>query len=439
MRQTTLTLFVAALAFIQTTAVGAGDLDQSARNIEKYGFNENRLDVLHDGMAQLVADQKRAGFVYAVARDSQLITQRAVGWQDRENRIAMADDTIFRVFSLTKPITTVAALRLMEQGLIDLADPVEKYIPAFANPVVLTGFADDGQPLTEPAQDSIRLIHLVTHTAGLGYAFDYPKALNVDREQVMGLSVPMADGLNYLASMPLLFHPGTDWEYGLNIDVLGHVIELVTGESLDAAIKALVLDPLAMPDTGFYVPPEKRARLVEGYDLGKTGELLRGTDRLPKSGDYLNPEATMYSGGGGLTSTVSDMLRFTQMLLNKGTLEGVQVLSPATVDIMTSRQLPAEMAPIRDKYPTGSDMWRIFSGYTYGWGLNVLDDPAAAMRPATAGSFMKDGLADIYFLGDRDNRLAMIMFTQYRINLTDQVPESVWDTYQTLVYQALSE
>ncbi|MEQ9109488.1 MAG: serine hydrolase domain-containing protein [Rhodospirillaceae bacterium] len=439
MRRITFSLFLAGVFFMHTGIVGAGDLDREVSNASKYGFNEDRLDVLHQGMARLVEDQKRIGFVYAVARDGKLITKRAVGWQDRENQIPMADDTIFRVFSLTKPITTVAALRLMEQGRIDLADPVEKYIPAFVSPVVLTGFAEDGTPLTEPAQDSIRLVHLVTHTAGLGYAFDYPKALKVDREQVMGLNVPMAEGLNYLASIPLLFHPGTDWEYGLNIDVLGHVIELVTGKPLDAAVKDLVLDPLAMTDTGFFVPPEKRSRLVEGYDLGTAGELLRGTDRLPKSGDYLNADATMHSGGGGLTSTVSDMLRFTQMLLNKGTLEGTQLLSPATVDMMTSRQVPAEIAPIRDKYPTGSDMWRIFSGYTYGWGLNVLDDPTAAMRPATAESFMKDGLADIYFLGDRDNRLAIIMFTQYRINLTDQVPESVWDTFQTLAYQALSE
>jgi len=434
-------LIVAAVLAIVSAAVPkawADMTDAEAAAAQAAGFSAQRLERLHIGMSRLVAEQRRAGFVYAVAKGDSLVTLRPVGWQDREAQIPMARDTLFRVFSLTKPVTAVGALILMERGLIGLHDPVARYLPGFADATVIVS-VEGSDVRTQPARQQLRIHHLLTHTAGVGYAFDYPPALGVDRERIMSLDISIAEGLEYLAGKPLLFEPGTQWEYGLGIDILGRVIELVSGQRLDEFLEAEIFAPLAMHDTGFIIPEPSRQRLAKAYRRSDQGELVEATGALPRSGDYLNPDASMFSGGGGLVSSVPNMLRFAQMLINRGELDGTRLLAPATVAAMTSRQLPEHLAPIRENYPPGSDMWRIFSGYTYGWGLNVLDRPEQAMRVAFKGAFMKDGLADIYFVGVPDRNLVLLVFSQHLIGLTDDIEESVLETFESLVYQALND
>jgi CubicO group peptidase (beta-lactamase class C family) len=324
---------------------------------EEVGVSSKKVEGLSKFMQSLVDDGKISGGVTVMARHGKLIHLKAVGMADREAKTPMQTDSIFRIASMTKPITSVAIMMLWEQSKLDLDDPVSKYIPEFESPKVLVGV----NPLkTRPAIVEITIRHLLTHTAGLGYSCTDQIGPIYERSGILaGLvrsEVPLEQYMKNLADMPLLFEPGERWEYSLATDVLGRVVEVVSGVAFDDFIESEISRPLGMDDTFFRVPLAKRSRLVAAYvPVGtcirkvKTGEILKerfGGGMVTLSSDYPYAETQRYlSGGGGLCSTASDFLQFCQMLLNGGHLNDTRLLAESTVKAMTHNQIGEMQIP----------------------------------------------------------------------------------------------
>lgn len=355
--------------------------------------------------ADMVETGQRAGVVWILRKNGATVSSGALGWQDRDRRIAMKMSTTFRLYSMTRAITSVAALRLVDQGQLSVADPIEKYIPAFANPRVLV---DPTNPSagTEPARRSVTIRDLLTYTAGFGYAPDYPAALGLKRDDVIGLDTTIAAGVDHLASFPLLFQPGEKWHYGFSSDVLGRVIEIVTRKNLDEALRALVLDPVEMRDTGFNTKPH---RLARAYGI-RGGNLVDVTDELPKSSDYLR-RGSMHSGGGGLVSTVEDYLKFCEMLRLGGLGPSGRLLAESTVNAMVTNQLLHFQGPLFWHQRKPSPL--MMGG---GWGLGVgvrttlvADD----LYRSNQGEIFWGGLAGTSFFIDPSTGISAVVMSQH--------------------------
>lgn len=318
---------------------------------EEVGVSSEKVEELSTFMQNLVEDGKIAGGVTMMARHGKVVHLKAVGAADRKEKKPMQPDAIFRIASMTKPITSVAVMMLYEQGKLALDDPVSKYVPEFGSPQVLVSL----DPLkTEPARQEITIRHLLTHTSGLGYSWtEKVGALYVQHDIEMGLhhtGIALEENIRKLAELPLLFHPGERWEYGMSTDVLGRVVEVASGMRLDRFIEERICTPLGMNDTSFHVPAEKRLRLVAAYvpvdtciRKIKEREVLRhelNGGAIAISSDYPTSRSHKYlSGGAGLCSTAFDYLRFCQMLLNGGELNGVRLLREDTVKMMTTNQV----------------------------------------------------------------------------------------------------
>jgi len=293
-------------------------------------------------MQEQVEDEKLAGAVALVARHGKIVYLQAVGQQDREAVLPMSTDTIFRIASMTKPITSVAVLMLYDEGLIGLDDPVSKYIPEFAQPKVLR----PGQTQAVPAQREITVRHLLTHTSGLTYQWDAHlgplyKAAHITHGIVQENST-LEEKMKMLGRIPLLQDPGEAWTYGLSVDVLGRVVEVASGQSLQAFFVERIFKPLGMKDTCFFIPDDKRARLAVAYAPQAEEGLKRLDSELIVEGSFVycadhpyQGKRCYFSGGGGLCSTVTDYWRFAQMLLNQGEFQGRRLLKPETVQLMT--------------------------------------------------------------------------------------------------------
>jgi len=315
---------------------------------ETVGLSQERLADITTLMRTQVEDEKLAGAVALVARHGKLSYLQAVGKQDTEADKAMQTDTIFRIASMTKPITSVAVLMLYDDGLIKLNDPVSKCIPEFRNPTVLR----PGQTLDQavPAAREITIKHLLTHTSGLTYQWDSHlgplyKAANITHGLVQDDHV-LGDKMKDLARIPLLHDPGEAWTYGLSVDVLGRVVEVASGKSLEAFFDERIFKPLGMKDSHFFVPKNKLSRLATVYAARSEGGLKRLDSELIAEGSFVysadhpyRVQERYFSGGGGLCSTVTDYWRLAQMLLNKGEFRGKRLLRPETVELMTSDQV----------------------------------------------------------------------------------------------------
>lgn len=310
---------------------------------EDVGVSSMKVEQLSTFMQNLVDDGKIAGGVTMMARHGKVIHLKAVGMADREEKKPMTTDAVFRIASMSKPITSVAVMMLWEQGKIGLDDPVSKYIPEFKNPTVLVTV----KPLkTRPAKREITIRHLLTHTSGLAYNSNKTLRPIYDNNRIsFGLGttdMTLAQFVERLAVLPLLFDPGEGWEYGHSTDVLGRVVEVVSGVTLDRFIRNEVCSPLGMNDTFFILPAVKRFRMVAAYvpEAGSIRKLNIGQtfgDSGVSSNYHLESNKGL-SGGGGLSSTAQDYMRFCQMLLNGGIFNGTRVLKPDTVKIMTVDQ-----------------------------------------------------------------------------------------------------
>jgi CubicO group peptidase (beta-lactamase class C family) len=396
---------------------------------ESVGVSSERLGRLHKGMQAYVDRHEAGGIVTLIAREGKVVDVHASGYQDVENRKPMQVDTIFRIASMTKPITSVAVMMLEEEGKLFLTDPVSKYIPAFKGQRVI---GEGGA--TVPARREITIRDLLSHRSGLSYGFlnGGPVGDAYRREGVTdGLTVtPMTlqEGIDKLASQPLMVQPGSAWNYSLSTDVLGRVVEVVSGMSFDQFLRDRIINPLGMTDTAFVVADSKWSRFSTVYSPDgaanlrpmKDPEEAFGNAHLSQFAWYKAPKK-YFSGGAGLTSTTQDYARFAQMLLNGGTLDGVRLLGPKTIELMTGSQtsdLPANGL--------------LGAGTQFALGFRIVTDVAATQTQGSVGMYGWLGIYGTTFWVDPKEHLIAVMMVQ-------RYPGSPVATgFQPLVYQALT-
>jgi CubicO group peptidase (beta-lactamase class C family) len=325
-----------------------------AASPESVGLSAERLQRIEAAVDRQIRDKRIAGAVTLVARKGRAAWFKAQGMLDIESGKPMPPDAIFRICSMTKPITSLAVMTLYEEGRFLLNDPVSKYLPEFKNPKVLVK-PPAGEPYTIPAAREITIKHLLTHTAGLTYHWNPDLGARYREAGVshglLQFDGTIGDSVKRLAALPLLFHPGDKFEYSLAIDVLGRLVEVVSGKSLDAFFRDRIFDPLGMKDTHFYLPADKVARLATAYTWYEGKGLSRFPDKPIVEGSfeysadypYRGPKK-LYAGGAGLSSTVADYTRFAQMMLNGGVLDGTRLVSRKSVELMSHDQL-GKVAP----------------------------------------------------------------------------------------------
>jgi CubicO group peptidase (beta-lactamase class C family) len=346
---TTGLFFAFLFAFIQISTLSVTAQEISTVEPEEVGLSSDRLQNLTRVIDRNIEEDWLAGSAVLIARDGEIAYLNAAGMQDREAGIPMKENTIFRIASMTKPITSTAVMMLYEEGHFLLSDPVSKFIPAFEDVRVLADSdGSNSDPATVPAENPITIQDLLTHTSGLVYHWNndlgpiYNK--NGITHGLIGDENTLAEDIPKLADLPLLHQPGEKWTYGLSIDVLGYLVEVVSGMPLDEFFRTRIFEPLGMDDTQFHVSPEQESRLAAAYTVGPDENLKRLGDETVK-GDGANIYGASYplqenhrflAGGAGLTSTVPDYFKFCQMMLNGGELNGVRLLSPKTVELMTT-------------------------------------------------------------------------------------------------------
>jgi CubicO group peptidase (beta-lactamase class C family) len=399
---------------------------------EKVGLSAAGLKRIDALLLSAVEQKHLAGGVALVARHGKIAYLHGVGWSDIEARRAMAPDALFRVASMTKPVTSVAVMMLVDEGKIKLTDPVSKYVPEFKGPHVLVAAGDRYE--TRPAKQAITIRDLLTHTSGLTYGFFDKKFLG-DLYREAGVSDgivqtegTLADNIRRLARVPLMFDPGTAWEYGLSTEVLGRVVEVASGKNLDQLFRERIFRPLGMHDTYFFLPDAKRPRLAALYRPGKEQQIERVGDERQKVGalvysasyPYRGPR-TYFSPGAGLVSTAPDYARFLQMLLSGGRANGVRLLKPETVKQMTENQI-GDLKP-----------WIAAHGDKFGYGFGVVSP--AAKDVASVGSYGWGGIFYTYFLVDPRQDLIAIFMTQ--IYPTNHL--KLHEEFERRVYKALAD
>ena len=381
------------------------------------GVSAERLEQIPVAMQRYVDEGRVGGIVTAVARRGRLVHWNAVGFRDLESRDPLEPNDIFRIYSMTKPITSVAVMMLVEDGAMSVDDPVSRYLPAFANVEVYS----DGE-LVSPRQP-ITIADLLGHTSGLTYGLFGRTPVDSLYREANVFSGDLANLADEVAGLPLLDHPGSRWTYSVSTDVLGRLVEVVGGQPFDEFLGARIFTPLGMTDTDFVVPAAKTARFTTGYAAGRGGS-LRMVDS-PVEGTY-NRTPALLSGGGGLVSTAADYVRFAQMLLNGGELDGVRLLRPETVELMRTNRLADDLIPI------SIATWRA-DGYGFGLGFSVLVDEDATPVPDNDGVFRWWGIGSTYFWIDPEAELVGLVMTQ----LNPPTLPVLESEFQTLVYNAL--
>ena len=376
------------------------------------GLSPLALDHLEKAMTALVETDRRAGVVWAVAKDGKLVALKAAGHRNREDGLPMETDSLFRYYSMTRTVTTVAVMINYEEGRFELDDPVSKYIPAFADTPVLK---DRKGTETEPQATPLTVYHLLTYTSGLGYPFDYDPSLEVTFEKTLWPGLTIREGVDYLATRPLLFQPGARWYYGFSSDVLARLVEIWSGRAYDAFLQERVFDPLGLTDMGFTVPDDDWHRMAEVYAPGEDGGLVNATARVPNINSFRDGE-TIFSGGGGLAGTAMDYLRVAQMLLNGGTLDGTRLLKTDTVALMTRNHLTPDQGPL-NWYAQGrfadNDPWTRLNGYGWGLSIGVRAEGGDHAIAGGQGEFKWDGLANTTYFVDPENGIVAVALAQY--------------------------
>jgi CubicO group peptidase (beta-lactamase class C family) len=381
------------------------------RDPAELGVDPERLSRIDMHLARYVDEGRLAGWQVLVTRRGQTVHSSVYGSRDLEAGLPVEPDTLWRIYSMTKPVTAVAAMQLYEQGLIRLNDEVSRYLPEFADMRVLAGGNVD-QPKTVPATEPMRLWHLLTHTAGLTYAFTRSSLLD-DMYKARGAD-PLEDPDADLAQMcerwgglPLLFEPGTAWNYSVATDVLGRVIEVVTGQTLEEVFAERVFAPLGMSETRWWVDGDDAQRLAALYvPHPATGKALR----YDAMGNHALHPPKLLSGGGGLISTAADYARFTAMLVRGGELDGARLLGPRTLAYMTRNHLPGGAS--LTTLGRGQFAETAYDGIGFGLGFGVSVDAVATKVTASAGEFTWGGLASTAFWVDPMEQLTAHFYTQ---------------------------
>jgi CubicO group peptidase (beta-lactamase class C family) len=398
---------------------------------EEVGLDPGRLARLDAYLDGFVANGRHKGSLLVITRGGRIAHVSHRGQRDAEAGLPVEPDTIWRIYSMTKPITSVAAMMLYEEGALSLFDPVAKFIPSFEDlRVYRHGMA--AAPVTVRAAEPMLLWHLLTHTSGLTYGFQQANAVDeAYRAAGFFLDPPpahdLASACDVWAGLPLLFEPGAEWNYSVSTDVLGRVIEVVSGRSLADFFAERIFEPLGMTDTGFSVSDADRPRMTALY----AHDAATATAVAYPGVDVISAERPkLLAGGHGLASTAADYHRFTQMLLRRGELDGVRLLAPRTVDLMTANHLPGNATLTEFGRPL-LDL-ACNEGYGFGLGLSPLVDPIAAKTLSVAGEYRWEGAAGTAFWVDPAAEMTVLFFTQVLFGSDD-----AWIGMRPLVYQAL--
>jgi CubicO group peptidase (beta-lactamase class C family) len=401
---------------------------QSIKNLtpakpEEAGISTDRLTRIDAMLNEHVSKKWIPGAVVLIARNGKIIYHKAYGYSDAEKQTALKKDDIFRIASQTKAITSLAVMMLFEEGKFLLDEPISKYIPEFKNPKVLKTFNEkDSTYTTEPAKGEITIRHLLTHSSGIDYASIGSKefkAIYAKAGVPSGIgndNMVLADKIKILATLPIKHNPGEQWTYGLNTDVLGYLVEVLSGTSFDQFLRTKIFQPLGMNDTYFYLPKEKHSRLVKLYQ-SKDGLIAKVSETAYDgvNPNYPNLNGKYFSGGAGLSSTVEDYAKFLQLFLNKGEYNGVHLLSRKTVELMLTNQL---QPPITTQF---------------GLGFGLETDKNDYQSIFSLGSFSWGGAFNTHYWADPKEKLIGLIFT----NMYNTPYWNIGDKYKVLTYQAI--
>ncbi|HEY1431823.1 MAG TPA: serine hydrolase domain-containing protein [Stellaceae bacterium] len=380
-------------------------------------------------LSRAVETKEVPGVVATAATDSGVVYEGAFGLRDLANGPAMTRDTVFRIASMTKAVTSVAAMQLVERGKLQLDQPIGNVLPELAAPQVLEGFDASGTPRLRPARHPITLRHLLTHTAGFGYEVWNPDLIRY--VEVTGLPA-LATGKLAALRMPLVFDPGERWEYGINIDWVGRAVEVAAGQPLDAYFAEHVFAPLGMTDTGFVPSADQASRLVRVHRRGPDGGLEPITTETPQDREFL-------SGGGGLLSTGRDYLAFLQMLLHQGRFNGGELLRPETVTLIGQNQIgELQLGRMKTVMPEFSNDVDLFPGIRCGHGLANVINAQPGPNGRSAGTMTWAGLYNSYYWIDPQKRVTGVILTQI-LPFADERALRLYSEFEKGVYNALQD
>lgn len=389
---------------------------------EKAGFSSERLNKITEFTQRIVDEGRHAGFVTMVARRGKIVHFETVGQHGIDDDRPMEKDTLFRIFSMTKPVTAVAMMMLYEEDKFQMHDPISKYLPELADLRVWR----DGEPSAEVYNPTIE--QLFTHTAGFTYGFraDSEVVDGMYRDAELFSNTNLDAFVSELSELPLSYEPGTRYHYSIAFDILGAIIEKVSGQSLDVFFRERIFEPLEMNDTFFSVPDEKLSRLASNHywDLGQ-GELVIPTPEIARS--YSN--VTLFSGGSGLVSTAMDYMVFCEMLRNGGSYDGARILGPKTIQYMTADHLTPE---VRNNGATDFPESHLYKGQSKGLGFGVMTEPALSEVISSAGEYSWGGAAGTKFWIDPEEDLVAILMTQLMWAPVDTRYQMKVATYQAL-------
>ena len=389
---------------------------------KEVGFSDERLDRIEPAMQKYIDEDLTPGVLTAIMRKGKIVHLKTQGYMDVENKIPLQEDAIFRIASMTKPIASIALMILWEEGHFQLNDPVAKFIPSFSKvKVSSTGDASGKTGILEDPKRDITIRDMLTHTAGLSNSYignrqAYRKAMNIPRPE------SNAEQVDRLSKLPLNYHPGEQWQYSAATNVVGHLVELISGQSLDIFLKEKIFSPLDMKDTHFYLDNTKGGRLTAQYAPGKDNKITL-KDPGTEESRWITSPRNIFSGGGGLVSTARDYLRFQQMILNQGELNGERILAPSTVSL------------ILENHTDNLPIWLTGPGTGFGLGYGIIVDRGKASTPLSEGSAYWGGAYCTISWIDREKELIGLMMTQVRPY--DHI--NIRRDFQVLTYQALIE
>jgi CubicO group peptidase (beta-lactamase class C family) len=394
---------------------------------EAVGFSSERLKLLDAGMKLLVDNKKFAGMVTVLARHGKVVQEKTYGYADVAGQKLMQKDSIVRIYSMTKPITGIAMMMLYEEGKWKPSDPISRYIPEFRDLKVYSGVDKDGKPTLDKPGHAPTMGELMSHTAGFTYGVFGATAVDKMYQEAQLLSAPsLQEFIERIAKLPLLYQPGEGWVYSLSVDIQGYLVEKLSGKPFADFLRERIFLPLGMKDTGFYVPAEKLERVASIYQ-GDAG----AATAMPKDAAIGQPPG-MASGGGGLYSTAIDYLRFAQMVLNGGQLNGVRLVAPSSIDLMRTNHVADD---VKNARKFGIGLYQMQPGLGFGYDFAILEDPLKLGSTAGKGTILWDGVAGTWFWIDPTNDVVFVGIVQ-RWLLAPGTPD-VESLSRALTYQAL--
>jgi len=396
-------LLLAAAAAVMASGASAAAPKKPAASTSQFRIDKARID---KALQQMVADGRAAGTSALVWKDGREVYFGSAGYADREAKKPMRRDTLVQIFSMTKPVTGVAIMQLWEQGKFGLDDPLSMYLPDFANTKVFVGKDSAGNPILQAPRRSILIRDVLRHTAGFGYGpgDSYPEQAFATADP-LNLHNDLTEFGRRLATVPLLYEPGTKWRYSSAVDVQALLVEKLSGQPYEAYVRQHILDPLGMKDSGWTQPGASFARLARGYVKGPDGTLQRKSDTDLRRMNF-DPARKLTMGGAGIVSSLDDYMRFARMLLNKGSLEGVQLLMPSTVKLMSTNHLDARVTELQWLPDKGN------GGFGFDFAVRTGQPKTAEENRGAVGEFFWDGAWTTLFWVDPANNLAAVYFVQ---------------------------